>query len=163
MISKIIKLGFSLNQCLFIIFILVLIFALSQHMGKCIMNFPLASYLSHIANFISHGEMHEEFPIRLFFCPFIYQLSHPMGKCMKNFSLLCICCFVGSTFTSNWEVHWEFAFGFLFACSYYQLSHHMGNVGRISHWLSSMCPFYHHLARPFYILEPTSQGHISVI
>jgi hypothetical protein len=100
-------------------------FALSHHMGKCMMNFPLASYFSHIANFISHGEMHEEFPIRLFFCPFIYQLSHPMGKCMKNFSLFCICCFVGSTFTSNGEVYWEFAFGFLFACSYYQLSHHM--------------------------------------
>jgi hypothetical protein len=68
-------------------------------------NFPLASYLSHIANFISHGEMHEEFPIRLVFCPFIYQLSHPMRKCMKNFSLFCICHFVGSIFTSNGEVH----------------------------------------------------------
>jgi hypothetical protein len=65
--------------------------------------------------------MHEEFPIRLFFCLFIYQLLHPMKKCMKNFSLLCICRFVGSTFTSNGEVHWEFAFDFLFAYSYYQL------------------------------------------
>ncbi len=61
-------------------------FALSHRMGKCMTNFPLASYLFHIANFISHGEMHEEFPIRLCFWPFIYQLSHPMKKCMKNFS-----------------------------------------------------------------------------
>ncbi len=131
--------GFSINQCLFIIFILVLIFALSQHMGKCIMNFPLASYLSHITNFISHEEMHEEFPIGLFFHPFIYQLSHPMGKCMKNLSLLCICRFVGSTFTSHGEMYRELLIGY------------------------PICPFYHHLSWPFYILELTSHGHISVI
>ncbi len=113
--------GFLINQCFFIIFILVLMFALSHHMGKCMTNFPLASYLSHIPNFISHGEMHEKFPIRFFFCFFIYQFSHPMKKCTKNFSLFCICHFVASTFTSNGEVHWEFAFGFLFAYSYYQL------------------------------------------
>jgi hypothetical protein len=128
------------------------------------MNFSLVSHLSHITNFISHGEMHEEFPIRFFFCPFIYQLSNPMGKCTKNFSLLCSCYFVGSTFTSNGEVHWEFAFGFfLFACSYYQLSHHMEKctenfpLGIL--FALSIITF----SRPFYILEPTSQGHISVI
>jgi hypothetical protein len=112
-------------------------FALSHHMGTCMMNFLLAFYLSHIANFISHGEMHENFPIILFFCPFMYQLLHPMRKCMNNFSLLCICHFVGSTFTSNGEVHWEFAFGFLFACSYYQLwlgerFYHLWNLPQIS-------------------------------
>jgi hypothetical protein len=108
-------------------------FAVSHHMGKCMTNFPLASYVSHIANFISHGEMHKEFPIRFFFCLFIYQLWHLMRKCMKNFSLLCICHFLRSTFTLSGEVHWEFAFSFLFACSYYQLwlgekNYHLWNL-----------------------------------
>jgi hypothetical protein len=120
-------------------------FALSHHMGKCMMNFPLASYLFHIANFISHGEMHEEFPIRLFFCPFIYQLSHPMRKCMKNFSLLCICRFVRSTFTSNGN-----CIGNLPLASYllvHTINFHITwrNVQRTSHWLSYL-PF---LSSPF--------------
>ncbi len=83
--------------------------------------------------------MHEEFLIILYllFCRVNFHIKwgSVLGICLW----LPICLFILSTFTSHGEMYGELPIGY------------------------PICPFYHHLARPFYILEPTSQGHISVI
>jgi hypothetical protein len=77
-------------------------FALSHHMGKCMMNFPLASYLSHIANFISHGEMHEEFPIKLFFLPFHISTFTSHEKMHEEFIIILYLSFCRVNFHIKW-------------------------------------------------------------
>jgi hypothetical protein len=83
--------------------------------------------------------MHEEFLITVYlpFCKVNFHIKwgSVLGICLR----LPICLFILSTFTSHEKMYRELPIGY------------------------PIYRFYHHLSWPFYILELTSQRHVSAI